>query len=153
MTNDDVKLSPLLSSPVLQRLGDLKRFNSAVDVPTMEVWRRERTAAYGQSDLKPTGDGVEEELINGVVVKHYNWLLLLVSKSNFTYIDGSIIRDKILLCLWLLQGSSWWARIFEKRGSTFDFNGLRLWSKTLAPLPLLLLGRGLVISRPKALKC
>ena len=72
MTNDDVKLSPLLSSPVLQRLGDLKRFNSAVDVPTMEVWRRERTAAYGQSDLKPTGDGVEEELINGVVVKHYN---------------------------------------------------------------------------------
>lgn len=71
MTDDDVKLAPLLESPVLQRLGDLKRFNG-VDVPTMELWRRGRTAAYGQSDLKPTGDGVEEELINGVVVKHYN---------------------------------------------------------------------------------
>jgi hypothetical protein len=74
MTNDDVKLAPLLESPVVQRLGpgNLKRFNGVVDVPTMEVWRRGRTAAYGQSDLKPTRDGVEEELINGVVVKHYN---------------------------------------------------------------------------------
>ena len=71
MTDDNVKLAPLLESLVLQRLGDLKRFNG-VEVPSMEVWRRGRTAAYGQSDLKPTGDGVEEELINGVVVKHYN---------------------------------------------------------------------------------
>ena len=76
MTDDDVKLAPLLEeSPVLQqRLGDLKRFDGGVvDVPTMEVWRRGRTAAYGQSELKPGGDdGVEEEVINGVVVKHYN---------------------------------------------------------------------------------
>ena len=64
-------LAPLLESPVLQRLGDLKRFNG-VEVPSMEVWRRGRTAAYGQSDLKQKGDGVEEEIINGVVVKHYN---------------------------------------------------------------------------------
>ena len=71
MTDDNVMLAPLLESPVLQRLGDLKRFNG-VDVPSMEVWRKGRTAAYGQSDLKPTGVGVEEELINGVVVKHYN---------------------------------------------------------------------------------
>lgn len=71
MTDDNVKLAPLLESPVLQRLKDLKRFNG-VEVPSMEVWRRGRTAAYGQSDLKPTGDRVEEELINGVVVKHYN---------------------------------------------------------------------------------
>jgi hypothetical protein len=82
MTDDDVKLAPLIESPVLQqqRLGNLKKRIDGVvedddddDVPSMEVWRRGRTAAYGQSDLKPTGDGgVEEEVINGVVVKHYN---------------------------------------------------------------------------------
>ncbi|KAF8177668.1 Clavaminate synthase-like protein [Pholiota molesta] len=54
MTDDNVKLAPLLESPVLQQ------------------WRKGRTAAYGQSDLKPTEKGVEEEIINGVVVKHYN---------------------------------------------------------------------------------
>jgi len=71
MTDDNVKLAPLLESPVLQRLGNLKRFNG-IEAPSMEAWRRGRTAAYGQSDLKPAGNGVEEELINGVVVKHYN---------------------------------------------------------------------------------
>jgi hypothetical protein len=39
----------------------------------MEVWRKSRTSAYGQSDLKSgSEEGVEEEVINGVVVKHYN---------------------------------------------------------------------------------
>ena len=71
MTNDNVKLAPLLESPVLQRLENLKKFND-VEAPSMDAWRRGRTAAYGQSDLKPVGNGVEEELINGVVVKHYN---------------------------------------------------------------------------------
>ncbi|KIM41223.1 hypothetical protein M413DRAFT_27616 [Hebeloma cylindrosporum] len=71
MTDDNVKLAPLLESPVLQRLENLKRVDDA-EVPSMEVWRRGRTAAYGQSDLKPMGNGVEEEVINGVVVKHYN---------------------------------------------------------------------------------
>ena len=71
MTDDNVKLAPLVESPVLQHLGDLKRIND-VEAPSMEAWRRGRTAAYGQSDLKPGGNGVEEELINGVVVKHYN---------------------------------------------------------------------------------
>ena len=100
MTDDDVKLAPLLESPVLQHLGDLKRFNS-VDVPTMELWRRGRTAAYGQSDLKPTGDGVEEELINGVVVKHYNWLFqwitLTSSPSWFYYIRDNILVSTVLI--------------------------------------------------------
>ena len=74
MADDDVKLAPLLESPVLQGFGELKRFEGGEDaVPSMEVWRKGRTAAYGQSDLKPTGEGgVEEEVINGVVVKHYN---------------------------------------------------------------------------------
>jgi len=71
MADDNVKLAPLLESPVLQRLGDLKKFND-VEVPSMETWRKARTATYGQTDLKPAGNRVEEELINGVVVKHYN---------------------------------------------------------------------------------
>ena len=71
-TNDDVKLAPLADSPVLKRVGITRRFEDG-DVPTMEAWRRARTAAYGQSDLKPADDkGVEEETINGVPVKHYN---------------------------------------------------------------------------------
>jgi hypothetical protein len=71
MADDNVKLAPLLESPVLQRLGNLKIFND-VEVPSMEAWRIARTATYGQSDLKPAGNKVEEELIHGVVVKHYN---------------------------------------------------------------------------------
>jgi hypothetical protein len=71
MTDDHVKLAPLLESPVLQREGLTKSIDGA-EPPTMEEWRKGRTAAYGQSDLKPTEKGVEEEIINGVVVKHYN---------------------------------------------------------------------------------
>ncbi|KJA23967.1 hypothetical protein HYPSUDRAFT_66061 [Hypholoma sublateritium FD-334 SS-4] len=71
MTDDSVVLAPLLESPVIQRAGVMKVFDG-VEPPTMEAWRKGRTAAYGQSDLKPTRKGVEEEVINGVVVKHYN---------------------------------------------------------------------------------
>ncbi|KAF5349237.1 hypothetical protein D9756_009415 [Leucocoprinus leucothites] len=76
LANDDVKLSPV-SSPVLQRIGaDNTRFmnNPAVNggaYPTMESWRKGRTSAYGQSELVKQGE-VEEELIEGVVVKHYS---------------------------------------------------------------------------------
>ncbi len=71
-TDDSVTLAPLLESPVLQRVGVKKKVSDNVEPPTMEAWRKGRTAAYGQSDLKPTEKGVEEEVINGVVVKHYN---------------------------------------------------------------------------------
>ena len=80
MSDDDVKLSPaaapaILDSPVLRRAGIKRRFEDK-DAPTMEMWRKGRTAAYGQTDLKisqKTGEeNVEEEVINGVVVKHYN---------------------------------------------------------------------------------
>lgn len=71
MTNDDVKLTPIMESPVLQRLGVTRSFDG-VEPPTMEAWRRGRTAAYGQTELKGAEKGVEEEIINGVVVKHYN---------------------------------------------------------------------------------
>lgn len=40
--------------------------------PTVEQWRRARTVAYGRSSLTRTEKGVEEEQIQGVVVKHYN---------------------------------------------------------------------------------
>lgn len=71
MTDDDVKLNPHAESRVLQQHGIQRRFNDG-DTPTMEQWRRGRTSAYGKTDLKKAEGGVEEEVINGVVVKHYN---------------------------------------------------------------------------------
>lgn len=71
MTDDDVKLTPRAESPVLQRHGIQRRFSDE-DSPTMEQWRRGRTRAYGKTDLKQTEAGVEEEVISGVLVKHYN---------------------------------------------------------------------------------
>jgi hypothetical protein len=71
MTDDAVKLVPFAESPVLQRVGIVRRCPDE-DAPTMEAWRRGRTSAYGQSELKATSEGTEEEVINGVVVKHYN---------------------------------------------------------------------------------
>ena len=69
--DDDVKLVPITDSPILQRHGIQRRFKDE-DAPTTEQWRKGRTSAYGKSELKKTVDGVEEEVINGVVVKHYN---------------------------------------------------------------------------------
>ena len=74
MCDDAVRLAPLAASPVLQRVGIARRFADN-EAPTMEEWRRGRTAAYGQSELKKAGageEGVEEEVIGGVVVRHYN---------------------------------------------------------------------------------
>jgi hypothetical protein len=75
MTDDNVRLAPLLQSPVLQRVGVTTRSpGDGTEVPTMESWRKGRTSAYGQSELKMTDKdkGVEEEIINGVIVRHYN---------------------------------------------------------------------------------
>ncbi|KAJ6552201.1 hypothetical protein DFH09DRAFT_1167358 [Mycena vulgaris] len=72
MTDDAVRLVPFAESLVLQRAGIIRRYPDE-DAPTMEAWRKGRTSAYGQSQLKATEKGaVEEEVINGVVVKHYN---------------------------------------------------------------------------------
>ncbi|KAG7440383.1 Clavaminate synthase-like protein [Guyanagaster necrorhizus] len=66
MPDDNVKLLPLVGNKV-------RRFVDA-DAPTMEDWRKGRTAAYGKSQLKKAEgeERIEEEVINGVVVKHYN---------------------------------------------------------------------------------
>jgi len=72
MTDDAVKLAPLTHSPVLQRVG-IERRCADEAAPTMEVWRRARTGAYGKSELKAKeGGAVEEEVITGVLVTHYN---------------------------------------------------------------------------------
>jgi len=73
MANDDVRLVPHEESPVLQRVG-IHRVCKNEDAPTMEQWRRDRTTAYGSSQLMPSKQekNVEEEVISGVLVKHYN---------------------------------------------------------------------------------
>lgn len=71
MCDEDVKLVPAAESPALQREGVRRKIEDA-EAPTMAEWRRGRTVAYGQSELKRKDDVVEEQVINGVVVQHYN---------------------------------------------------------------------------------
>lgn len=72
MPDDDVRLLPLAHSPVLERVGIERRFSDE-DAPLSDVWRRERTISYGRTELKKgTDDNTEEEVIGGIVVKHYN---------------------------------------------------------------------------------
>ena len=67
---DDVRIAPLLDSPVLQREGISK---SIIGVPpTQETWRKNRVSAYGVTPLHRAEDGTEYEIINGVRVTHYN---------------------------------------------------------------------------------
>ncbi|PIL28641.1 hypothetical protein GSI_08683 [Ganoderma sinense ZZ0214-1] len=69
--NDNVKLVPMRGSPVLQRVGIVRKCADE-DAPTMEEMRKARTRSYGRVALKKTADGHEEEVSGGVVVKHYN---------------------------------------------------------------------------------
>ncbi|KAI6145073.1 Clavaminate synthase-like protein [Pisolithus tinctorius] len=72
MTDGDVKLVPLYESPVLKRVGINPRCEDSV-APTMLEWRRGRANGYGRTELRPSKEkGVEEEIINGLVIKHYN---------------------------------------------------------------------------------
>lgn len=72
MPNDDVKLVPMAESPVLQRVGIQRRCVDS-EAPMMEQWRKARISAYGQSELENGKEkGVEQEVLNGVLVKHYN---------------------------------------------------------------------------------
>lgn len=71
MCNDDVRLVPFTGSPVLQRVGVVRKIDDG-DAPTMSEWRKGRGKAYGLTELKRKDDVVEEQVINGVVVKHYN---------------------------------------------------------------------------------
>lgn len=72
MPDEDLPLVPLSESPVLQRVGIIRRCEDR-DAPTMGAWRKGRTIAYGKSQLrKAQEEGVEEEHIKGVLVRHYN---------------------------------------------------------------------------------
>ncbi|TFK52774.1 Clavaminate synthase-like protein [Heliocybe sulcata] len=76
MPDDSIVLRPVQGSPVLEKMRkekipsheDNEGENAA---PTAEMWRKARTASYGFVDLKKEGN-VETEVINGIVVKHYN---------------------------------------------------------------------------------
>ncbi|KNZ76521.1 UPF0676 protein, partial [Termitomyces sp. J132] len=70
--DDDVKLLPLVQSPVLQRVGITRRMDDEL-APTAGVYRKARISSYGLTSPKEGKDkGVEEEEIAGVVIRHYN---------------------------------------------------------------------------------
>ncbi|KAK0480923.1 Clavaminate synthase-like protein [Armillaria novae-zelandiae] len=68
LPDDNIKLLPLDKSKESSR-----RFVDG-DAPTMREWRKGRTASYGKTQPKKVeGDEkIEEEVIAGVVSKHYN---------------------------------------------------------------------------------
>ncbi|EGO01206.1 hypothetical protein SERLA73DRAFT_105822 [Serpula lacrymans var. lacrymans S7.3] len=71
LTDDDVELTPLTGSPVLQRAGIYATKDD--NAPTMKAWRQSRASAFGTSELKKgTQQRVEEDVINGIVVKYYS---------------------------------------------------------------------------------
>lgn len=80
MTNDDVKMLPLMESPVIQRVGVTEEAeNGARDdaqgVLTMKEWRQGRTKLYGRTKTVREVEGgldVETEIIAGLKVRHYN---------------------------------------------------------------------------------
>jgi len=72
MADNNVRLLPLSHSPVLQRVG-IKRRCPDEKAPLAEMWRKERTISYGRVALeKRSENNTEEEVIGGIVVKHYN---------------------------------------------------------------------------------
>ena len=71
MANDDAKLVPFVESPVLQREG-IKRRIEDENAPTMAEWRVGLTRSYGVSELKRKDAVIEEQVVGGIVVKHYN---------------------------------------------------------------------------------
>ncbi|KAG0702541.1 hypothetical protein DFH29DRAFT_982301 [Suillus ampliporus] len=72
MSDDNVRLLPYVESPVLQNVGIQRRCPDK-DAPLCVTWRKGKSTTYGRSDLKKGMDhNVEEEVIEGIVVKHYN---------------------------------------------------------------------------------
>ena len=74
MANNNVKLLPLVNSPVLKRNG-VVRWCADEDAPTAEEWAHARTKVFGQSNTKmmtkqANGDTLEE-IVKGVFTTHY----------------------------------------------------------------------------------
>lgn len=70
-TDDDVRLVPLAESPVLQRVG-ITRKCADEDAPLEGEWRVARSKVYGRSELTRKDHVVEEQVVSGLTVKHYN---------------------------------------------------------------------------------
>ena len=71
MAKDDTKLVPFTDSALLQKEG-VKRRIVDEDAPTMGEWRKGIIRSYGFTQLKRRDAVIEEEIVNGIVVKHYN---------------------------------------------------------------------------------
>ncbi len=69
--DDDVRLVPFKESPVLQRVGIARKCTDE-DAPTTREWRVARAKVYGVSELQSKDGVVEEQVVNGLVVRHYN---------------------------------------------------------------------------------
>ncbi|KAI0341627.1 Clavaminate synthase-like protein [Trametopsis cervina] len=70
MPDDDVRLTPIAG---MQASEALRARLLDGEFPTVDVWRKSRTMAYGKTELKKSQQkGIEEEIISGVVVKHYS---------------------------------------------------------------------------------
>ncbi len=69
--DDDVKLVPFAESPVLQRVGIVRKCDDAVALAMRELWRA-RVKTYGLKETTKRADGDEAQVINGIVVRHYN---------------------------------------------------------------------------------
>jgi isopenicillin N synthase-like dioxygenase len=71
--NNDMVLETVAGSPVLEKLGVRRSFIND-KAPTAGEWLKGRIAAYGKTQLKKSQqqDNVEEEILNGAVVRHYN---------------------------------------------------------------------------------
>lgn len=71
LPEDNVLLVPNMDSSVLQRAGVKTSFGDA-DAPTMGQWRKGRASRYGQVENQKRPDGHEQDVIDGIVVTHYN---------------------------------------------------------------------------------
>ena len=72
MAADHMRLTPHEESEVLKRVG-VRHLCPPGQEPTMEEWRTHRTKSYGTVELTQGREkNVEEEIVHGVVVKHYN---------------------------------------------------------------------------------
>ena len=67
----DVRLLPRTESPVLQRVGITRKCRDE-DAPTMQMYSSMRASMYGNSEVERKENGVDEQMVSGLVVKHYN---------------------------------------------------------------------------------
>ncbi len=71
MAKNDTKLVPFAEAPVLRREGVKRRIDDE-NAPTMLEWRKGIIKSYGFTQLKRKNDLIEEEVVTGILVKHYN---------------------------------------------------------------------------------